>query len=58
MTSAQCDFCRDTAQIQANETMLQETQNCLEDGAADEVGWSLFRAEKKAKTMVAVRNKK
>ena len=36
---------------------FKETQNWHEDGAAAEVGWSLFHFEKEGKTAIAVRKK-
>ena len=56
-SSARYDFLRDVAQCQLDVPMFHEIQNGYEDGAAAEIGWSLFQVEKEGKAAITVRNK-
>ena len=48
-SSARYDFLRDLAQCQVDVAMFREALNWHEDGAAAEVGWSLFHLGKRRK---------
>ena len=56
-SSARYDFSRDVAQCQVDVAMCQETQNWHEEGAAAEVGWSLFQVEKEGHAAIAMGKK-
>ena len=56
-SSAQFDLLRDVAQIQADAARFQETHNWKKDGAAEEIGWRLFRAENGRKATVVVKRR-
>ena len=54
-SSAQC--VGDMAQCHANVLMYQQSQNWLEDGTADELGWTLLKERKEGMAAIAVKMK-